>query len=140
MELHFFSFPYPFAYGRPRLHSSRDIMNAILYLLRSGCAWRLLPHDLPPWNTVYHSFHLWNKNVLWERIHTTLREHVREKMGREAQPSAGIIDSQSDKTIGLVDMTQARKSKGANVICWWTRRVSSSKPKCMLPISWIVME
>ena len=94
-------FPAPARHGRPRLHSSREILNAILYVLRSGCAWRLLPHDLPPWKTVYHYFRLWNKNGIWERLHTTLRERVRLKMGREAQPSAGIIDSQSVKTIGL---------------------------------------
>ena len=94
-------FPAPAAHGRPRLHSPHDIFNAILYLLRSGCAWRLLPHDLPPWKTVYHYFRLWQKNGLWERIHSTLREQVRVQMGREAQPSAGIIDSQSVKTIGL---------------------------------------
>lgn len=94
-------FPAPCTHGRPRLHSSRDIFNAILYVLRSGCPWRLLPHDLPPWKTVYHSFRLWRKNGLWERIHTFLREQVRVQMGREAQPSAGIIDSQSVKTIGL---------------------------------------
>src|SRR5260370_11267473 len=93
--------PPPKAGGRPRLHSVREILEAISYILRSGCAWRLLPHDLPPWKTVYHYFRLWNKNGLWERLHTALREQVRQKMGREAQPSAGIIDSQSVKTIGL---------------------------------------
>jgi len=87
--------------GRPRLHSHREIINAVFYLVRSGCAWRLLPHDLPPWKTVYHYFRLWRRNGLWERLHTTLREQVRAKIGREAQPSAGIIDSQSVKTIGL---------------------------------------
>ena len=85
-------FPAPAAHGRPRLHSPREIFNAILDLLRSGCAWRLLPHDLPPWKTVYHYFRLWRKNGLWERLHTTLRQQVREQMGRKAQPSAGIID------------------------------------------------
>jgi putative transposase len=61
----------------------------------------LLPHDLPPWKTAYHYFRFWRKNGLWERVHTLLRERVRLEMGREAQPSAGIIDSQSVKTIGL---------------------------------------
>jgi putative transposase len=77
------------------------MLNAILYLLRSGCAWRLLPHDLPSWKTMYHYFRLWRKDGPWERIHTILQERVRVKMGRQAQPSAGIIDSQSVKTIGL---------------------------------------
>lgn len=111
-------FPAASLHGRPRLHSQREIVNAVLYLLRSGCAWRLLPHDLPPWKTVYHYFRLWNKNGLWERLHTALREQVREKMGREAQPSAGIMTAKVSKPsvcVALVDMTQARKSKGANV-------------------------
>ncbi len=54
--------PVPCVHGRPRLHSPREIINAILYMLRSGCAWRLLPHDLPPWKTVYHYFRLWRSN------------------------------------------------------------------------------
>src|SRR5579885_270902 len=94
-------FPAPSLHGRPRLHSTREIINAIFYLLRSGCAWRLLPHDLPPWKTVYHYFRLLRKNGLGEQVHTALRERVRLKMGRVAQPSAGIIDSQSVQTIGL---------------------------------------
>jgi putative transposase len=101
MGLHRSSFACPdFTWASPA-SSLREIIDAILYLLRSGCAWRLLPHDLPPWKTVYHYFRLWKKNGIWERLHTTLREQVRQKMGREAQPSAGIIDSQSVKTIGL---------------------------------------
>ena len=77
-------FPAPCVRGRPRLHSSREILDAVLYLLRSGCAWRPLPHDLPAWKTVYHSFRLWRRTGLWERIHTALREQVRVKMGRQA--------------------------------------------------------
>ncbi len=94
-------FPAPAGHGRPRLHSSREIFNTILYLLRSGCAWRLLPHDLPPWKTANHYFRHWRRSGLWEQIHTVLRERMRLKMGREAQPSAAIIDSQSVKPIGL---------------------------------------
>lgn len=108
-------FPAPAAHGRPGLHSPREIVTAILYLLRSGCAWRLLPHDLPPWKTVYHYFRVWRKNGLWERLHTALRERVRTKMGREAQPSAGISESQRVKTIGLRGpggYDAGKKSKG----------------------------
>ncbi len=90
--------PTPKEGGRPRRHSVRDILNAIFYLLRSGCAWRLLPHDLPPWNTVYHYFRLWRLQGLWERLHAALHAAVRVKMGRPPQPSAAIIDSQSVKT------------------------------------------
>lgn len=95
-------FPAASLHGRPRLHSHREIVNAVLYLLRSGCAWRLLPHDLPPWKTVYHYFRLWRRNSLWERLPTALREQVRKKMGREART---LVQASSTgrrvKTIGL---------------------------------------
>ena len=84
--------------GRPRLHSRRTILNSIFYIVRSGCAWRLLPHEFPPWQTVYHYFRRWRLDGTWERIHTALRERVRVQAGRNSQPSAGIIDSQSVKT------------------------------------------
>jgi putative transposase len=93
--------PQPKLGGRPRVHAVREILNAIFYLLRSGCAWRLLPHDLPPWKTVYHYFRLWRLQGLWEPLHTALREAVRVKAGRDRQPSAAIMDSQSVKTTGV---------------------------------------
>ncbi len=89
------------ATGRPRHHSWREILNSIFYIVRSGCAWRLLPHDLPPWKTVYHYFRQWRLDGTWERLHTALRERVRVRLGRDPQPSAGIIDSQSVKTTGV---------------------------------------
>lgn len=98
LELHV---PPPRPGGRPRVHPVREIMNAIFYVLRSGCAWRLLPHDLPPWKTVYHYFRLWRLQGLWEKLHTTLREVVRAQAGRDLQPSAAIMDSQSVKTTGV---------------------------------------
>lgn len=84
--------------GRPCTHSPREIINAILYILTAGCVWRLLPHDLPPWKTVYHYFRTWTKTGLWEQINQTLREQVRTEAGREPEPSAACIDSQSVKT------------------------------------------
>jgi putative transposase len=90
--------PAPKAGGRPRRHAVRDILNAIFYVLRSGCAWRLLPHDLPPWKTVYHYFRLWRVQGLWEMLHQALYAAARVKAGRDPQPSAAIIDSQSVKT------------------------------------------
>ena len=69
-----------------------------LYLLRSGCAWRLLPREYGPWSTVYHFFRTWRLDGTWERIHTVLRERVRRQAGRDPTPSAAIIDSQSVKT------------------------------------------
>lgn len=109
--------PQPKAGGRPAEHSRREIINAIAYVLRSGCAWRLLPHDLPPWSTVYDYFRQWRLDGTWERINAALREKLRTTLRREAQPSAAIIDSQTVKTTekgGRVAMTQARKSRGAN--------------------------
>jgi putative transposase len=90
--------PVPAAPGRPRLHALREILNSIFYIVRSGCAWRLLPHEFPPWQTVYHYFRQWRLDGTWERIHTALRERLRIQAGRDPQPSAGIIDSQSVKT------------------------------------------
>lgn len=85
--------------GRPREHPWREILNAIFYIVRSGCAWRMLPHDLPPWKTIYHYFRLWRKDGTWERLNAVLREATRVHAGRAAQPSAAILDSQSVKTV-----------------------------------------
>jgi len=84
--------------GRPREHGWRMILNGIFYLLQSGCSWRMLPRDLPPWKTVYHYFRLWRMNGTWERLNKLLREKVRLKFGKKRQSSATILDSQSIKT------------------------------------------
>jgi putative transposase len=93
--------PTPKADGRPRLHSLREITDAIFYVLKSGCAWRLLPHDFPPWKTVYHYFRSWRLDGTWRRMHSALRERVRVRLKRNPQPSAAIVDSQSIKTTGV---------------------------------------
>src|SRR3712207_6595046 len=93
--------PLPRAPGRPRVHTLREILNAIFYIVRSGCAWRLLPHDFPPWKTVHHYFRTWRLDGTWEKMHAALRERVRVGMGRDPQPSAGIVDSQSVKTTSV---------------------------------------
>ena len=85
-------------FGRPPIHDLREILNAILYVDRTGIPWRYLPHDLPPWATVYGYFAKWEKAGLFERICGTLRRQTREREGRHAEPSAGVIDSQSVKT------------------------------------------
>jgi putative transposase len=111
--------PKPKPGGRPADHERREIINAIAYILRSGCAWRLMPHDLPPWTTVYDYFRQWRIDGTWERINTALREQLRTSIGREAEPSAAIIDSQTVKTTekgGRAATTQARKSRDANGI------------------------
>ena len=84
--------------GRPVKWSRRELVNAMLYVLRSGCQWRMLPHEYPPYGTVFYHFRQWRRTGLWERINQALRERVRAEAGREAQPSAGVVDSQSAKT------------------------------------------
>ena len=111
--------PQPKSGGRPAEHSRREIVNGMAYILRSGCAWRLMPHDLPAWSTVYDYFRLWRKDGTWERMNSALREKLRTTLGRNAEPSAAIVDSQTVKTTekgGLAAMTLARKSKGENGI------------------------
>jgi putative transposase len=87
--------------GRPRLHAPREILDAVFYVVRSGCPWRLSPHDFPPWKTVYHYFRTWRIDGTWERLHRALRERARIRLGRNPQPSAGVCDSQSVKTTGV---------------------------------------
>jgi putative transposase len=93
--------PPPKANGRPRIYPLREILDAIFYVVRSGCAWRLLPHDFPPWKTVYHYFRFWRLDGTWERMHSALRQRVRDRLKRNPQPSAAIVDSQSVKTTGV---------------------------------------
>jgi putative transposase len=84
--------------GRPRSVELRDLLDAIFYILRSGCPWRSLPHDFPPWGTVSSQFFRWRKNGLWQKIHDALRRKTRVSEGHEPLPSVGILDSQSVKT------------------------------------------
>jgi transposase len=103
--------------GRPRSVDMREVLNALLYVDRTGCQWRALPLDFPPWSTVWTYFRTWRTDGTWQRIHQSLREQVRVKQGREATPSAAIIDSQSVKTSqkgGGAAMTEAKRSKAAS--------------------------
>jgi putative transposase len=84
--------------GHPRTTEMREVINAILYLARTGSQWRALPHEFPPWSTVWSYFRKWRTTGLWKGMHTALREWVRLKQGRHSTPSAAIIDSQSVKT------------------------------------------
>ena len=103
--------------GRKRLHGLREIVAAIRYVQRTGCQWRLLPKDFPPWRSVYVTFWRWRNSGLWERLMHELRRRARVKAGRNPDPTLAIIDSQSVKTVqkgGKEAMMAAKKSKVAN--------------------------
>jgi transposase len=106
--------------GRPRQATGRELVNAILYFLRAGMAWRLLPHEFAPWPTVY--YHLrrwlrrWQREGVWDRVHHTLVMADRERVGREASPSAAILDSQSVRTADQKGERRAtRRARGSKV-------------------------
>jgi putative transposase len=84
--------------GRPRSVNLREVLNGILYIVRGGCAWRMMPKDLPPWSTCYDYFYKWRNNGTWQRLNDALRDQVRRKARRKTGPSMAIIDSQSVKT------------------------------------------
>jgi transposase len=84
--------------GRKRTYDRKDIVDAIFYLARTGCQWRAMPHDFPPWKTVSYYFYTWRDAGVWDELHDTLRRDVRQLLNREETPSAAIVDSQSVKT------------------------------------------
>lgn len=98
--------------GRNRSIETREIANAIFYLLRTGCAWRMLPQDFPKWQTVYTYFRNWKNDGTWQKVSDVLRRKLRSQEGRDEEPSAGILDSQSAKTAekgDLVVLMRVRK-------------------------------
>jgi transposase len=117
--------PSPSTPGRRREYPYREIVNAILYLARTACQWRNLPHDFPPYTLVSYYYHQWRKNGLLQRIHDTLRTKVRRQAGKEDEPSVLLLDSQSVKTTEkgghrnlrkVSVLMQANRSKAANAM------------------------
>ena len=103
--------------GRPRSVDLREVANAMLYLLRTGCPWRSLPHDLPPWGTVWAYFRRWRDDGTLDLLHDALRARARTEAGRDPDPSAAILDSQSVETAekgGRAATTPARRFRGAS--------------------------
>ena len=90
--------PIPKPQGRPRTHSLRDVLDAIFYVLKSGCHWRLLPHDFPPWSTVYYHFRKLRRSGAWAFIYRALHKAERKRVGKNPDPSAALMDSQSVKS------------------------------------------
>lgn len=84
--------------GHPRTVDMREVVNAIFYLLRTGCSWEMLPHDFPPYSTVYYYFRRWQRRGVWQEMNQALRQQVRQQLAKKALPSAAIVDSQSVKT------------------------------------------
>lgn len=125
--------------GRPSIHDKREIVNAIFYVLQSGCAWRLLPHDFPNWHTVYNHFREWQNLGTWEKINRKLVNESRRQEGKAAEPTGAVIDSQTARTTekGVLaeDMMEQRRSKEERGIFSLIPKGFCSKQKLRVLIS-----
>ncbi len=103
--------------GRPRKYELRRVVDALLYVVKTGCQWRQLPSDFPPWKSVHEQFRAWRDEGMWERVSKSLREQGRKSGGRQAVPTVAILDSQSAKTVlkgGSVATMRAKRSRDAS--------------------------
>lgn len=122
--------------GRPRSTDARAVVNAIFYLLRTGCQWRLLPRCFPPWSTVHHYFRAWDRAGVWVRLHRAVYRLARAAAGRDACPTVVIMDGQSVKTTergGSRGFDAIRSSRAASATSWSTRSGCSSPPASSPP-------
>ena len=103
--------------GRPRVYGNRRVLDAIFYVLRSGCQWRMVPHDLVPWWTAYRWYRSWAADGTWDRIHDQLRCAVRIAAGRDPDPSAAVLDAQSVKS------SEGGQARG---VAWARRSLAAS--------------
>jgi transposase len=136
--------------GRPPKYPRREIWNAIFYQARTGCEWRYLPHDLPPWGLVWEHFSRWREDGTLESVHDALREQVRTREGHEPSPSAAIVDSQTVKAVQkggsslrrkkIAGTTRVNESRDASVTSRWIHWVCSWLSLCTAPPSRIAME
>jgi putative transposase len=116
--------PGPKLFGRPPRYTKRAILDAIFYVVRSGCAWRMLPHDLPPWRIVYYYFMVWRRDGIWLQIHDALRDQVRLQSGKKKPRPLRSSTLKALKyltTQQCAAMMLARRSWDANDTFWWTR-------------------
>jgi transposase len=116
--------PGPKLFGRPPRYTKRAILDAIFYIVRGGIAWRLLPHDLPPWRIVYYYFMVWRRDGLWQKIHDTLRDQVRLQRGKKKPRPPRFSTRRALKyltTEECVATMQARRSWDESATSWWTR-------------------
>lgn len=112
--------PAPKGFGHPIEVDFREILNGIFYVQRTGCQWEMLPHDLPPYSTVYHYFQKWQRKGIWQQMHDQIREQLRSKLGRSEQSSVSIGDSQSVKT------TEKRGGSTASMVAKRLRDVNAT--------------
>ena len=108
--------------GSKGKYSRREMLNSIFYVLRTGCQWTDLPHDFPPWKSVYSQFLRWRDKELFIKLNDVLRKKLRRLLGRSAHSSAGIVDSQSVKTTekkGSADLMEVKKLKVGKDTYWW---------------------
>ena len=112
--------------GRPPRYSQRSVIEAILYIVRSGCGWRMMPHDLPPWRLCYYYFMTWRKAGLWQKIHDSLRDAVRLQSGKKKPRRLRSSTARALKyltTEACAATMQARRSWDESDISWWIRWV-----------------